>query len=42
MTVMLAQVATLVTDIDDPGHLVVIERWESIEHDNAYRPAHER
>ncbi|MFD1715961.1 putative quinol monooxygenase [Amnibacterium flavum] len=24
-------------DVADPAHLTVVERWESLEHDNAYR-----
>jgi heme oxygenase (mycobilin-producing) len=27
----------VVVDIDDPAHVVVIERWESLAHDDAYR-----
>ena len=27
----------VVVDIDDPTHFLAIERWESIEADNAYR-----
>ena len=29
--------ADVVRDLDDPRHLVVIEVWESLEADNAYR-----
>lgn len=29
--------ADVVRDLDDPRHLVVIEVWESVEADNAYR-----
>jgi len=29
--------ADVVRDVDDPRHLVVIEVWESLEADNAYR-----
>jgi quinol monooxygenase YgiN len=28
---------TVLVDSDDPGHVVVYETWESIEHDRAYR-----
>jgi quinol monooxygenase YgiN len=24
-------------DVNDPAHVVLVERWESIEHDDAYR-----
>jgi heme oxygenase (mycobilin-producing) len=24
-------------DVDDPTHLTVVERWESLQHDDAYR-----
>ncbi len=27
----------VVVDVDDPAHVVVVERWESLEHDDAYR-----
>ena len=27
----------IVTDVADPAHTIAIERWESIEHDDAYR-----
>jgi heme oxygenase (mycobilin-producing) len=27
----------VLVDIDDPAHVVVIERWESLAHDDAYR-----
>lgn len=27
----------VVEDIDEPGHFVAIERWESLAHDDAYR-----
>jgi heme oxygenase (mycobilin-producing) len=28
---------TVLVDSDDPGHVVVYETWESVEHDRAYR-----
>ena len=28
---------TVLVDSDDPGHVIVYETWESIEHDRAYR-----
>jgi quinol monooxygenase YgiN len=28
---------TVLTDIDDPAHVLVYETWESVEHDRAYR-----
>ena len=28
---------TVLTDSDDPAHVVIYETWESIEHDRAYR-----
>jgi quinol monooxygenase YgiN len=28
---------TVLVDSDDPAHVVLYERWESIEHDRAYR-----
>ncbi len=28
---------TVLVDRDDPAHVVLYERWESIEHDRAYR-----
>ena len=28
---------TVLVDSDDPAHVVFYERWESIEHDRAYR-----
>jgi heme oxygenase (mycobilin-producing) len=28
---------TVLVDSDDPAHVVVYERWESIDHDRAYR-----
>ena len=27
----------VVVDVDDPAHYVLVERWQSIEHDDAYR-----
>lgn len=27
----------VVTDVTDAGHVIAIERWESLEHDEAYR-----
>lgn len=27
----------VLVDVDDPAHLVVLERWESLAHDDAYR-----
>lgn len=27
----------VIVDEDDPGHWVIYERWESVEHDEAYR-----
>ena len=27
----------VVTDVTDPAHVVAVERWESLEHDDAYR-----
>lgn len=27
----------VLVDVDDPAHVVVHERWESLEHDDAYR-----
>lgn len=27
----------VLVDVDDPAHVTVLERWESIEHDDAYR-----
>jgi quinol monooxygenase YgiN len=27
----------VLVDADDPTHLIALERWESIEHDQAYR-----
>ncbi|MEN0085571.1 MAG: antibiotic biosynthesis monooxygenase [Leifsonia sp.] len=27
----------VVTDVTDPAHVVAVERWESLEHDEAYR-----
>ena len=29
--------ATVLSDSDDPAHVVVYETWESVEHDRAYR-----
>ncbi|CAN5390189.1 hypothetical protein BH09ACT6_BH09ACT6_17030 [soil metagenome] len=29
--------AETLTDLNDPGHITVIERWRSIEDDTAYR-----
>ena len=28
---------TVLVDTDDPAHVVLYERWESIDHDRAYR-----
>ena len=28
---------TVLADVDDPNHVTVLEQWESIEHDRAYR-----
>jgi heme oxygenase (mycobilin-producing) len=28
---------TVLADSDDPAHVIVLENWESIEHDRAYR-----
>lgn len=27
----------VIVDEDDPGHWIIYERWESVEHDEAYR-----
>ena len=27
----------VVTDVTDPAHVVAVEHWESLEHDDAYR-----
>lgn len=27
----------VIRDVDDPGHYIAVERWESIEDDDAYR-----
>ncbi len=27
----------VVVDVEDPAHVVVVERWDSLEHDDAYR-----
>jgi hypothetical protein len=27
----------VVTDVGDPAHVLAIEHWESLEHDDAYR-----
>jgi quinol monooxygenase YgiN len=27
----------VLVDVDDPAHFVAVERWQSLEHDNAYR-----
>lgn len=29
--------ADVTVDVADPGHVVVVERWESLAHDDAYR-----
>ncbi len=27
----------VIVDVTDPAHIVLVERWESLEHDDAYR-----
>lgn len=29
--------ADVMVDVGDPAHVVAVERWESLEHDDAYR-----